>query len=295
MAHSYKFALIRLSSGDARDERLNVGLAVFLDDQLDVRLASRLDKVRALSAALDPAEVKSLVLGISELDQRLLDTGIRDVGRRIEMIGQGSRASFSSFGEFSAPNAGAYEEQVSSILRALVEPEPAPKVLRVKRSRLLTQVKQTLRSDRVLAVKGEDLSSHRVVPNLELENGLVADLALKNGCMHIIETVDATGGEEALRKAISEIAVSALVLDRARIKYGEKKTTTKLVYSASASLERVALPSLRVAEHQGAELVNWASANDRRAFLGNLSSLATPVPSKRQNAKRVAMGSGSLL
>lgn len=295
MAHSYKFALIRLSSGDARGERLNIGLAVFLEDQLDVRLASKLEKVRALSAALDPDEVRNLMLGISDMDQRLLDTGVQDAQRRVKMIGQGSPASFSPVGEFFAIDSDTYEEQVTSILRALVEPEPAPRTLKVKRSRLLTQVKETLRSDRVLAVKGEDLSSHRVVPNLELENGLVADLALKNGCMHIIETVDATGGEEALRKAVSEIAVSALVLDRARIKFGEDRTTTKLVYSASASLERVALPSLKVAEHQGAELVNWASAQDRKAFLGNLSSLATPIPRKREKLKRAALGSGSLL
>lgn len=174
MAHSYKFALIRLSSGDNRDERLNVGLAVFLENGLDIRVASKLDKVRALSAALDPNEVKTLIQGMSDLDQRMLDAGVRETTRRREILGKGSPASFSSFGEFFAADQSAYEDRISSIIRDLVEPEPAPKIFRAKRSRLLTQVKQKLKTDRVLAIKGEGLSSHRVVPNLELGSGLIA-------------------------------------------------------------------------------------------------------------------------
>jgi hypothetical protein len=291
MARSYKFALIRLSSAGARDERLNIGLAVFQDDRIDVHVSSRLDKVRAISAALEPAELKQLLFGMADLDQRLFKAGVRDLSKRLELLGGSGPASFSSFGEFSVSDDQAYEDRVAAIMKMMVDPEPAPRTIRAKRSRLLTQVKKALKSERVLAIKGEDLESHRVVPNLALENGLVADLALKNGAMHVIETVDASGGEEALKRAVSEIGVSALVLETARIKFGEKKTTTRLVYSASPALERVALPSLTAAEHQGAELINWASDNDRVAFLDSLADLATPVPTKRRTNQKAVMGS----
>jgi hypothetical protein len=143
----------------------------------------------------------------------------------------------------------------------------------------------------VLAQKDEDLSSHRIIQSFELDDGLVADLVLRNGAMHVVETVEASGGEESIRKAVAEVGVAALVLERARMKFGEKETKGRLVYSASPALERVARPSLEAAEHQGAQLVNWDSADDRAKFIHSLSMLATPVPSKRKKTK-VVSGAG---
>jgi hypothetical protein len=53
------------------------------------------------------------------------------------------------------------------------------------------------------------------------------------------------------------------------------------VYSASSTLEKVAQPSLEMAQRQGAELVNWASTDQRGRFLLAISALADPVPRKR--------------
>jgi hypothetical protein len=62
--------------------------------------------------------------------------------------------------------------------------------------------------------------------------------------------------EDSLRKAISEIGVAALVLERARMKFGDDQTHAKLVYSASLLLEKIARPSLDAAAHQGTQLIN---------------------------------------
>lgn len=126
-----------------------------------------------------------------------------------------------------------------------------------------------------------------------MDDGLVVDLVLRNGAYHVIETVDATGDEHVLRRTISEIAVSALVLERARMRFGEQSTRAKLVYSATPGLERVARPSLDAAEHQGAELVNWSSTDDRNRFVQMVSSLATPIEKKRKRYL-VAHTSGDL-
>src|SRR5262249_52532884 len=133
----------------------------------------------------------------------------------------------------------------------------------------------------------EDLSSHRIVTAFELDDGLVADLVLRNGSMHVVETVDATSEDETARRAISEVAVSALVLERARMRFGKENTKGKLVYSATADLERIAKPSLEAVENQGAELVNWDSADDRTKFIHSMSILATPIPSKRKKVTSV--------
>jgi hypothetical protein len=167
----------------------------------------------------------------------------------------------------------------------MVDAEPAHARLRAKRSKLLTQVKSSFRQERVLAKRDEKLDSHRIVSSFRLDEGLVADLVLRNGAMHVIETVDASGNEDSLRKAISEIGVAALVLERARMKFGNDQTHAKLVYSASSFLEKIARPSLDAAAHQGTQLINWASADERNKFIHSLTSMATPFVKNKKSVR----------
>ena len=282
MGDFYKYGVVRLCPDDSRDERINIGVAVFSNTGLDVRVAQRLEKVRAISAAVDPQVLRALAENLRDLDERMgLSAGLK-IDARAQAISRLGPLSLSPLGTFSAENPDVYEARIASLMRTLIEPEVAPPRTREKRSRLLTQVKQQFKRDRVLARKDEDLSSHRIVSGYLLEQGLVADLVLQNGAMHVIETVDASGDEDSLRRAIGEIGVAALVLERARMKFGGTNTKARLVYHTSASLEAVARPSLEAAEHQGAELTNWASADDKRRFIASLSSLAIPIETKRR-------------
>jgi hypothetical protein len=166
----------------------------------------------------------------------------------------------------------------------MVEPERVPSRQKSKRTRLLTQIKRLLRNEGVLAEGDEDITSHRVISRLPLDEGLVADLALQNGSMHIVETVDASN-EETLKKAVSDIAVAALVLERARIRY-KGTTKTQLVYSASPAIENAIAPSLDIAQRQGAILYNWASTSDQLQVIGGLASVAVPLEKKRKGNVR---------
>jgi hypothetical protein len=230
---------------------------------------------------VDIGSLTELLANISDIDKqnRAID-GATASQERLKMIARIGPLSISHAGTFVAENSGAYEARIASILKLLVEPEPAPKRVRKKRSPLFSQVRRMFQDERVLARPKEGLDSHRIVPHYELDEGLVADLVLRNGAYHIIETVDASGDEHSLRKAVVDIAIAALVLERARMKFGEIATHARLVYNASANLEHIAQPSLEAAEHQGAELINWASADDRNRFVHSLASLATPIEKK---------------
>ncbi|MCA3514716.1 MAG: DUF3037 domain-containing protein [Methylobacterium sp.] len=285
MAHCYKFAIVRLAPDDARDERLNIGAVILAEHGLDVRISRRLEKVRALSAAVDTSVLRELIENLKHLDERFRAAGI-EVDARLKMISRIGPLSLSSAGTFVAEDINAYEDRVASLLKAMVDPEPAPFRAREKRSKLFTQVKALFRQERVLANKGEALDSHRIVPSYQLAEGLVADLVLRNGAMHVVETIDASGEEDSLNRAIGSIGVAALVLERARMEFGDKQTKARLVYNASASLEKIALPSLKAAEHQGAILTNWASADERARFVYALASLATPIERKRNRSFR---------
>jgi hypothetical protein len=104
--------------------------------------------------------------------------------------------------------------------------------------------------------------------------------------MHVIETVDATNPDVALRKIISDIAVSALTIEQARIVYGQSETNGRLVYNASSTAETAATPALEAAAHQGIELINWASDTDKTKFVHLISSLAVPFEIKKSKSNQ---------
>lgn len=281
MVRSYKFSLLRVAALPPRDERLNVGLAVFCDGSLDVRLIRSLGKLNALSLAYDPESIRSAADGLSDLDRQLSVATASDEDRRAQ-LNQFAAFEFSPIAHFTARTSEAYEQQIAFLLKSFVEPEPAPKkTSRGKGTRLSIALRNAFRHDRVLALKGEDLSAHRVVPNLQLATGLVADFVLKNGAMHVIETVDASGETSTAIRAIKDIALSALTIEQARMTFGDETTVGRLVYHASAETETMATSALLAAEHQRIELVNWASVDDQRKLLSTVTTLAVPAPRKK--------------
>jgi hypothetical protein len=248
---------------------------------LDVRLLRSLGKLNALSFAYDPDSIRSAADCLSDLDRSLSEKGEAEESRLTKLV-EFSAFQFSAVAHFIAASTEAYEQQIAFLLKSFVEPEPAAKkTARGKGTRLAISLRNAFKSDRVLAQKGEDLSAHRVVPNVELATGLVADFVLKNGAMHIIETVDASGEASTAIRVIKDIALSALTIEQARITYGENSTVGRLVYHASADTETIATSALLAAEHQRIELINWASADDQRKLLTTVTTLAIPVPRKR--------------
>lgn len=281
MARCYKFSLLRVAAAPPRDERLNVGVVIFGDDSLDIRLPRSLGKLNALSLAFDTDSIRAAAENLAELDRSLSTPG-ESVASRWSKLIEFAPFDFSPVAEFMAPSSNVYEQQIAFLLRSFVDPEPAPKKsVRGKGTRLAVALRNAFKSDRVLAQKGEDLAAHRVMPNVELATGLVADFVLKNGAMHVIETVDASGDNSTAIRAIKDIALSALTIEQARMTFGESTTVGRLVYHASADTESHASSALLAAEHQRIELINWASADDQRRLLTTVSSLAVPVPRKR--------------
>lgn len=285
MARFSKYSIIRLDTHPARDERLNVGLVVFKDDGLDIRIGRKLEKVRALSGALDLVQVRENILQLENVDRLLREQGMSSADERRDTLEGLGFVSLSKIALIDSTNMVVYEAAIQSLLTGIVEPEQAPLRVQPKRTRLISAVKQALKQERILGRAGDELSEHRVVPHVQLAEGLVADFVLKNGSMHVVETIDAAVSDVSPRKIVTDIALSALVLEQARISYGDSETRAKLIYDASASIESIAMPSLYAAAHQGAELVNWQSRDDRNRFLSHLASLAIPFEVKSSGGK----------
>lgn len=288
MAHSYKYAIAQFPTNSLRDERLNIALVIFSDETCEVKIPRSLDKIRAISAAVDLDATRSALEQIPELDRFVKSQGAVTADERLNAIANIAAVKFSSLGEFFAASASLYDRTTNLLISKLIEPEPAPlRENRVRATRLLSDVKLAFKAERVLAHKGEGLETHRIIANHKLAEGLPADLILKNGAMHVIQTVDASSEEIYARRTIASIAVSALVFEQARMNFGELETKSRLVYKATSAHESLIAPSLAAAEHQGATLINWESRDDRNRFIIELSSLAEPTPLKGNKATPV--------
>jgi hypothetical protein len=281
MARSYSFAIVKLVPDDVRDERLNIALLVVREGGVDIREAASLDKIKAVSLAMQPDALRELLQNLQRWDRIAREQGASTDEERLHALSGIAPLVLSRPGTFIAGDPSSYEDRVASILRAFVDPEPPVKRTRAKRTRLYTQVKKHLRRERILARRDEGLDSHRVVPSFQIDEGLVADLVLRNGTCQVVETVDATNTDTPVRKIVADIAVSALTLERARMMFGEEGTRSKLVFAASAAVEKVAWPSLDAAHHQGAEIINWSSDAERQRFLASLIEAAEPIEGKR--------------
>jgi len=274
-----KFSVIQFVAHPVRNERLNIGIVVFGEDGVDVRISRRLERVRSLSAAVDVEQLRHAILGLRDIDAHSRAIGSTSETERLENFSSFSSFSFSPMGSFDCPNALGYEDAIANLLQKLVEPEPAPaRAAKQRNSRLLSTLKKALRQERILARRDETIDSHRVVSNYEIVSGLAANLVLKNGAMHVFEAVDGLSDDASSMKIFKDIGYSTLVFEQAKMTFGETKTCTRLIYQASADMERIAKPALDAAAHQGAELVNWESRDDRIKLVTTLTTLAEPIP-----------------
>ena len=269
MADSYRFWLIQFPSHKMRGEILNVGLLFERNGKFEVRSGRKLEKLKAISAAIEPTDIEA---EIADLPSLLDGCDPDDVGKYL------SKESFlkPEFKGEIVPSANDLQDYYfTDLLTRYVDPEPAPpRPVRKRPSRLRQEIRSVFMSEKILARPSEGLESHRVLYKHRLSEGVEADFVLQNGSLHVVESVDAASETSTLQRSLYEIAMSALTFEHARINFGNTLVRPRLVYSASAQLEAALEPSLFAAQHQGAELVNWANIDARSAFVENLAELA---------------------
>lgn len=269
MANSYRFWLIQFPSHEMRGELLNVGLLFERDGNFEVRTGRKLEKLKAISAAIDASDVET---EIAELPGLLSGCSPEEV---VSCLQSESFLAPIFKGEVVPPSADLTDYYFTDLMARYVDSEPAPpKPVRKRPSRLRQEIRSALLSEQILAHPSEGLESHRVLYKHKLSEGVEADFVLKNGSLHVVESVDAASENSTLQRSLYEIAMSALTFEHARINFGNNSVKPRLVYNATPQLETALEPSLFAAQHQGAELINWASSEARGAFLETLATLA---------------------
>lgn len=257
MGQSFKFCILQASPDPRRGERINVGLAVFRSDNVDVRMPE-LRKLRAL-AGRDWNEAA----GAYDVEINRLYADNRDIDGALSHAREMSKVFIpSDTGLFVINSASEYEERVNSIVDTLIAKVYQPRTER--QPKINTEISHTLAAAEVLAKRKETIDDHKVVRNFVVSHDkeLVADFAYKNGALRIVATLDMRSAGNFHGKACEKGAT----LHFARKAFG-KTTRTLAVYAVppvEAHAHSAEIGILQDFSEGGA--FNWLDAGDQQKF-----------------------------
>ncbi|MFD1711376.1 DUF3037 domain-containing protein [Ottowia flava] len=184
------FSLVRYQPDLHRQEVVNVGVVLFTPRGTRVSFASNQGKL----LALDPNFSLSRFFDQAKKMQVAL-TGLRDdrvpIEEQIRFFSVGAGITLSPTGMIDA-HGDADEKVIEELLSNYVLAPVKRRYRAPQTSRLHTELRQVFRDARILGSNPTDISKHLVVPNYPIDPdvGLFAEFALKNGRLHITETVD---------------------------------------------------------------------------------------------------------
>ena len=230
------YSLLTLRPDPERIDMLCVGVVVRdTDGKWHVSAPSSATKLQVFGAA--PQVLSAMSSNLMHLLHDCID--LSDVRRRMQVL-RSALALHDFEGEFSYLDAADFARQVGAILDESVLPkiykEEISRTVRIIRPRTRARLRRQFDNMGILATKGEDISSHKVVTNFPVsaKHGLTAEFALKNSVMHITETVDFDVAEDSMRNKTFEAQAKCLVLRAASDLFGDS-TKRHIVVSGSGS------------------------------------------------------------
>lgn len=219
MRQRYDYTLLRLIPDASRGEVVNIGLAVFRPDGVDVRITPNLNKARALSAWVNPEHLRSLPEAIPTAINKLPSLEMK----LFALQGLFAPVTIDGInGAFFASHVDDYEHQVDSTMSAYITPEPRhQRIHRIGASRLHTDLRTWFLRNQLLGKASEEIARHKIIQNYPVNSsaGIFAEFALKNGVYRITETVDFRVKDVGSHKS-NEAAAKAMTLIEAKAALG---------------------------------------------------------------------------
>jgi len=273
MTHSTTspYVVLRACSGQARGEYINAGIVLFTPEGPLVSLTSDLPRLRSFHP--DFAALKTD--GWAEGLQHALRSLALSVEQQIAMLSLCAHP-FKPHPEvgFTVLEHSDPRLTLDKLTRWLVSMPTATvrpfKAERPKRStKLQVEIANWLRSARLLSSKVEDLSKGRVVLNYPIDPAadLYTDFAVKNGELHVIETLDLRGISHLTPSLRGDAAIKGVTLDEAR-----EKIKGKRVAVISASDYAAAKPAIWMISRSADEVWDMHHDGDRQKLADFIST-----------------------
>jgi Protein of unknown function (DUF3037) len=268
MAHFFDYALIQLIPYAHRGERLNVGIVVFKDNSIDVRIntsSTILNYFNVSTRSLD-----WVVDRIKESDDVKLKSSDRFL-----LQSQFSAYQLSEMGWFSAETEYQYENRIGDILKEYVE-QPKIKKFGKKSSVIAGQLRSMFKEHDVFSRNISDLEKHKVIQNVPVgpSGRLTVDFLLKNSKYHATETFDIKESDHVGVADIKNAALINVTFSYAKHALSHSNVACYLVYSASLVVEKTAEPALVIAKRDASDIFNLESREDKNRYLDTMLNAA---------------------
>ncbi|WP_020161287.1 DUF3037 domain-containing protein [Methylobacter marinus] len=263
----FDYALIRYMPNPKRGETINLGLVVFRESGIDVKVLSSSAKVRMIDGESSQLDIDQLKESIQHLVQ-VAETS----DEQYQLLSLLSDSVFlSNKSQFAVDELSQYENKVDRLFNDLVKPF-ASKEKSIRTSRLSTQLKHKFEALNLLAKDVSELSKHKIVPNYPInENmGLTADFLLKNGIYHLSEVVDFNVNDAQSKLKETSLKIMTFMMSK---KVLSSPVNCYFVYSATPKRENEIIQHINMAEEYSHKIFNMDSSDDYKKYMTLISEL----------------------
>lgn len=257
------FSLIRYQVDLQRQEVVNVGVVLFTEAGPLIATPPGQGKVLALNPNFPLSRVFEQTERLAEA-VRSLWKDCSDVSAVLQFFRSGA-LTLSPLGTILR-GTRTDESIIEELLRDLVAPPPRQRSRIAQKSRLHTELRTLFRDAKILGSSPEDISKHLVVQNypIDAETGLFAEFALRNGHLHLTETVDFRLSTASTKR--QEAQAKTLLLVEARQKLGKRIKRYVVVTGVSAEIQA----SLNLLERHSDDLVVRESRLDWQRYVDQM-------------------------
>lgn len=263
MARSFEFSVLRLMPDPARGEMINLGVVVFREGEVDVRVGEVVTRARLLYPDLTPETLREGIAILQRLGAVSLPTAERYASlRHIGPFVLGELGYFTA----EEDTAQSYESNLARVMRVFTSATRSTPKFSRSTSRLTTMVRKAFRGEKVLAQVGDAgaISEHKIVPEWPLPSrpSLRADLALSNGIVRVCEIVDLNMSDDG--PAPPSLFEGVVTLDVAhRVADAQQTVFAYRAVGATARIDE----ALGIASIHASDLVNWDNKKEQEDFL----------------------------
>ena len=263
MSRTNPFVILRAVTSAPRSECLNIGIVAWSDQgNPHVLLDRSPSRLRALHPNLARIDLEGWSKRLKEELARI--EGVENQIALLPHMIQPFRVDEVP-GCVVSDQAG-FLSEVQSIFEKLVVSLPATIKLpqKKKQSKLHIELRSWFRSAKLYSSRVEDLSRRRVVSNYPVDpsTDLYVDFALKNGKIHVVETLDLRGLTHVTSAVRGDAAIKSITLAEAK----NMKEVGKRIALVHASDHSIAQPAVRLIDRYADEVWHMDSSDDRQSF-----------------------------
>lgn len=266
----FNYSIIKYMPNPKRGEVVNIGLVVFKDPELDIRLLDKPSKVNLLDNTVNYDDILKLEEKFKEIANIIQNPDeqfclLKGSGYGLFLS---ERASFSVDSE----NKETYEKEVIELYNELIKLPTRKKD--TSNYRIQTILKEKFESLNIFSKNRDELANHKVLQNYKFDDSnpeLVADFMLKNGKYHLTETVDFNINNK--NEKLKEACLKTMIFSESQRVYGEELVKRYFVYSADAKKENEITTTLNFVQKNCERMYNIESKEDELKYFDEIAKL----------------------